>query len=293
VANSLFYKTGFNLKNEYLTKTKKCFETAIEQVDFSQAEAARRKINDWASNATAQKIPELIKSGVIGPDTRAILANAIYFKAAWQNQFKQMEDLKFYNLGKADKAKTVKFMVRTGRYSYSSTDDFEEVGIPYQNAPINMYIVKAKAPNTSITALESKLKAAIPQLIQSASNERVILKLPRFQIRLPTDLTRILGQLGLGNMFTNGADFSRMDPENGIKVSNVIHEAYIKVNENGTEAAAATASHMTAKMAAHHSPQEPIPFTVDYPFIFIIFHKPTETTLFAGKVNSIEPDQAN
>lgn len=292
VANGLFYDNDYNLKAEYLNKMKKCFETAIEKVNFAQAEAARQKINDWISNATAQKIPELIPPAVLGPSTKAVLANAIYLKAAWANPFRSTEDLKFYSLGQADKAKTVKFMVRTGSYSYGSNEDFESVELPYDSAPISMYIVKAKAANTSVQTLESKI-SSLKQLCSSATSQKVMVKLPRFMIRLPTDLTVILGELNLANMFTNSADFSRMDASNGLKVSKVIHEAYIKVNENGTEAAAATAVTMIVKMSLDRDPPVmPVPFIADYPFLFAIVHKPTDTTLFFGKVNSVTSDDS-
>jgi serpin B len=288
VANSLFYDNRFTIKEDYLNRVKNCFETAIEKVDFAQSEAARQKINSWISEATVQKIPELLKPGVLSADTKAVLANAIYLKAAWQKAFDVLEDHKFYSLASADKAKTVKFMVRTGMYKYAGNDDYEVVEIPYKEVPLSMYIIKAKAANTGITAVEPKFQTVAPiKLWESASRRKVALKLPKFTIRLPTDLTGILGELGLGSMFSGSADFSRMDPSSGLRVSSVVHEAYIKVNENGTEAAAATAV-IFERTSVQIPSEAPIPFTVDHPFLFSIVHQPTGAFLFAGKVNIID-----
>lgn len=259
VANGLFYHQNFTLAESYLNEVKKCFDTAIEPVNFAESEAARQKINTWISNATAQKIPELIKPRVLTAATKAVLANAIYLKAAWQDLFRQTEDRKFYSLAQEDKAKTVrilvfrlrgedrvceggiscfqvKFMVRTGTYKYASNEHIEILEIPYKGAPISMYIIKAKAPKTGIAAAEPSYKDQSPLKVwESAAMREVALKLPRFMIRLPTDLTEILQQLGVSTMFSDAsADFSRMDPQKRLKVSSVVHEAYIKVCRNNT-----------------------------------------------------------
>jgi len=294
VANALFYHKAFTLKPEYLSKVKKCFETAIDQVDFQQSEAARQKINTWVSDATVQKIPELIKPNVLTADTKAVLANAIYLKAAWEERFELLEDIKFYELGQTNKAKTVKFMSHTGSYMYAGNDDFEIVEIPYKEAPISMFIIKAKGSANVATVIPKFATTPPLKLWESAQYRKIALKLPKFTIRLPTDLTTILGQLGLSSMFSDaGADFSRMDASNSIRVSSVVHEAYIKVNENGTEAAAATAVIMTKTFSGRIPwPEEPIPFTADYPFVFSIVHRPTDAFLFSGRVNTIQQDDA-
>lgn len=291
LANGLFYDDQFALKPDYLARVKKCFQTEIDKVDFGQSEAARTKINSWVSDNTAQKIPELLKPGVLSGGTKAVLANAIYLKAAWQKAFDSLEDHKFYSLASQEKAATVKFMVRTGSYNYAGNDDYEMLEIPYRDAPISMIIVKSKA-NTGIPALVAKLEATQPRTLwRGASRKEVAVKLPRFTIRLPTDLTSTLSQLGLASMFSSAADFGRMvEPANALKVSNVVHEAFIKVNENGTEAAAATAVVFERTMVVPR-PETPIPFTVDHPFLFGIVHHPTGATLFSGTVNTV--DQSN
>jgi serine protease inhibitor len=121
-------------------------------------------------------------------------------------------------------------MVRKGDYAYAQNEDLELVELRYTNAPSSMYIIKAKASNTSIQALEAKITSErLIQLARSRFTRKVNLQVPPFEIRLPTKLTDILKQMGLADLFNNGADFSRMDPDNNLKVNDLVHEAYIKV----------------------------------------------------------------
>lgn len=287
IANGLFYSESLRLKEDYVSKMRQCFETQVTQEPFAaQPEEARRRINQWVSNATADKIPELFKQGTIDAGTMAVLANAVYMKAAWQDRFLQTQDLPFYRSGKANQAQTVPFMVRKEEYRYASADSYETVELAYSGAPLSMFIILPKQRD-GIAVLEKSLTGdQLISLFGKTENRQVALKLPKFTMRQSVDLKSVLTKLGLKQMFSDQANFSRLaiDP---LKVSGAVHEAYIKVNENGTEAAAATGFMMVA-MSMPMPQEPPVPFIADHPFLFAIVHKPTGAIAFMGKVDSVE-----
>jgi len=288
IANGLFYSDkGLELKADYVSKVKKCFETQIAKEPFqTNPDQARLEINQWVSNATAGKIPNLFQQGSIDSRTLAVLASAIYLKAAWDEKFDRFENLPFYQSGNANQAKTVSFMVQQEDYHYAENDNVVTVGLPYSSVPLTMYILLPKQ-RSGIQAFERSLTGeTLKMLLNQTTNRQVALKLPKFTIRQSTDLKSVLQQLGVQQIFTDSADFSRM-AERGMKVSDALHEAYIKVNENGTEAAAVTAFKMVP-LSARYPPEQPVSVIADHPFIFAIVHEPTSAILFMGKVNSAE-----
>jgi len=287
IANGLFHAENLDMKQTYTDNVKACFETEISEAPFqTNAEAARQKINQWVSAKTASKIPELFKSGSIDQATSAVLANAIYMLAAWDEKFTETEDLPFYRLGNTNQAQTVPFLSRVGKYRYGSTDSLELVELPYDDVPLSFFIILPKQRD-GVKAVQQALTGdQLFSLFGQVQTKRVTLKLPKFQARLSLDLKPMLQQLGLQKMFSNQANFSRMAVQ-AMKVSDAVHEAYIKINENGTEAAAATGVKMVL-LSAQYPPPEPVTFIADHPFIFAIVHKPTSAIVFMGKLNSVQ-----
>jgi len=287
IANGFFYAEILNLKDDYVNQVKQCFDTEITKEPFAtDADGARQKINQWVSNKTAEKIPELFKSGSITPDTAAVIANAIYLKAAWADRFEQTENRAFYKSGQTNQAQTVPFMLRTDKYGYASKDNFDAVEIRYDGVQLSMFVLLPKQRD-GIKSLEQSLTGEqLISLFGEMDRRQVELKLPKFTIRQSIDLKEVLQQLGIQKMFSDEANFSRMTTDD-IKVSGAVHEAYIKVNENGTEAAAATGFKMVFLSASMPDP-EPVSFIADHPFIYAIVHKPTSAIAFIGKVNSVE-----
>jgi len=266
---------------------KQCFETQIDKAPFkTNTEEARRQINQWVSNATAQKIPELFKPRKIDATTVAVLANAIHMKAAWADRFERTENLPCYKLGKANQAQTVSFMVQEKRYAHASNDKADVVEIPYDGAPLSMYILLPKQRD-GMQAIESAMNGQqLKSLFTGTTQKMVTLKVPKFSIRSEVALKTVLQQLGVNKIFSDQADFSRM-ADGKLKVSDAVHEAFIKINENGTEAAAATGFQILPGAPAP-PPGPPISFIADHPFMFSIVHKPTGALVFAGKVNFIQ-----
>jgi len=287
IANGFFYSNELTLKPDFVTKVKQCFETQVDKAPFkTNTEDARRQINQWVSNVTAQKIPELFKPRRIDPLTVAVLANALHMKAPWMDRFERTESLPFYKLGKTNQAQTVSFMVQERRYAYASDEKVHLVEIPYDGAPLVMHIILPKQRD-GLQAYESGLSGQqIRTLFSGMAQKMVTLKVPKFSIRSEVALKTVLQQLGVNKIFSDQADFSRM-AEGRLKVSDAVHEAYIKINENGTEAAAATGFQILPEAAAP-PPGPPVSFIADHPFMFAIVHKPTGALVFAGKVNFIQ-----
>jgi serpin B len=287
IANGFFYADTLSLKPDFVTKVKQCFETQIDKAPFkTNTEEARRQINQWVSNATAQKIPELFKPRKIDATTVAVLANAIHMKAAWADRFERSENLPFYKFGRANQAQTVSFMVQEKRYAHASNDKAEVVEIPYDGAPLSMYILLPKQRD-GMQAIETGLNGQqLKSLFTGATQKMVTLKVPKFSIRSEVALKTVLQQLGVNKIFSDQADFSRM-ADGKLKVSDAVHEAFIKINENGTEASAATGFQILPGAPAP-PPGPPISFVADHPFMFSIVHKPTGALVFAGKVNFIQ-----
>jgi serpin B len=285
VANGMFHAESINLKPEFANRTKQCFETQVDKAPFNDVEAARRQINQWVSEKTAQKIPELFKSGSLAPTTVALLANAVYLKAAWADRFERSEDLPFYKFGRDDQAQTVPFVVQERKYLHAENDKIQVIEIPYEGASSLAFYVFLPKQRAGFQAAENIDKEQLKTLFSTFSQKKVNLKLPKFSFRSSIDLMQVLQQIGVNKIFTEESDLSRI-ADRAIKIDKAVHEAYIKVNENGTEAAAATGFSIVPMMA--ELPSQPINFIADHPFFFTIAHKPTKTLLFAGKVVKIE-----
>lgn len=287
VANGLFQDKDLKLKDTYV-RSLDCLEAEVDNKnDFAhQLEEARQKINKFVSQKTSDKIPELFKQGVLTDDDRMVLANAIYFKASWKNSFSkaQTKQQTFYRNGRDQQQ--VQFMHETGDHRVVSTDDLDALELAYDHKDLAMYIVLPKARD-GLRDLEKRLSGKqLRDIISRVEERRVQVQLPKFTVRSPIDLKDILSKMGLDSIFSNSANFDRMS-ETPLKVDRAIHEAYIEINENGTEGAAATGvSVMNRAMPV--APVDPTPFVADHPFLYAVVHKQTGAVVFLGKVNSVE-----
>jgi serpin B len=288
IANGLFYSESLTVKPEFINHTIKCFDTQVDKAPFrTDADAARRQINQWVSEKTSQKITELLKATDIDPTTVAVLANALHLKAAWTNRFERTENLPFYKFGRDNQAQTVPFLVQERTYNYAENDKVQAVEIPYEGVSALSFYILLPKQRGGLQSFESDLnKEQLKALGASAAPKVVNLKFPKFTVRSTSDLKTVLQQLGVEKIFSDQADFSRL-ATGQLKISKVVHEAFIKVNENGTEATAATASViLPGAPAPPVSP--PVAFVADHPFIFSIVHKPTKAVIFLGKVTKVE-----
>ncbi len=252
-------------------------------IDFSKAADARNKINGWVEDKTHDKIIDLIKPPIPLPETSLILCNAIYFKGNWLSQFKeaQTRDDDFY-LTKDDIIQ-VPMMSQKAEYRYIDYGSFKGLALPYEGEELSMIIFLPKEKD-ELSELEDHLSADtvslwIGQLMKMYEQE-VRVTIPKFETTSEFELAQVLSDMGMSDAFSPHADFSGMNGKHDLFINNVIHKAYVKVNEEGTEAAAATAVVMLKSAA----PMQPLEFTADHPFVFMIRENKTGSILFIGRI---------
>jgi len=291
IANGLFKANDLKLKDSYLQSTRECMETKIDDADFrNQLEQTRQKINKFVSDQTNSKIPELFKQGVLTDDDKMVLANAIYFNASWKNSFNKAmtKPDTFYRNGRDQDKQTVQFMHEMSQHRHGSTDDVDALELTYAHPDMAMFVILPKQRD-GLRNLEQRLTGKqLRDIMSKMEQKSVKVQMPKFTIRSPIDLKEALTQLGLESMFSNkDANFGRMSDDE-LKVGAAIHEAYITINENGTEAAAATGMSINPRTMPLPPVQDATPFVADHPFLYAIVHKTTGAIVFLGKVNSIE-----
>ncbi len=281
-ANALWAQKGYPFLEGFLKIVSQNFHAPVEQVDFVdnlQREQTRLKINEWISKITEGKIPQLISEDDINELTRLILTNAIYFKGKWLHQFdpSKIEKDIFHSL---EGDVQVDMMRIKESFEYYEDESVQLAKLPYAGEKLYMLVVLPKQENGT-QELEKKLNSELfESWINSTSSAVVDLSMPKFKFRNRLSLVKILQKLGMKLAFENLADFSRMTPRNDLKITQILHEAFIEVNEKGSEAAAATAVIMGIKMA----PALQIVLKLDKPFLFFIVEKSQNLVLFMGRV---------
>ena len=285
MANALWAAKDQHFLTDYTSLMKTDYAAGFQPVDFqSNPEAARALINKWVADQTQQKILNLVPASSVTPLTRLILTNAIYFKGSWETPFvKTATANEDFHLASGQSV-TVPLMHLTDDISYFNGGSFQAVSLPYQSAKLSMIVLLPNDPAT-LPALEQSLTA--PQfsqwLTQAHSSEKVVLTLPKFTMTQQFDLGSTLAALGMADAFSpSAADFSAITGHRDLFISAAIHKAFIDVNEEGTEAAAATAITMRATAMRYEPP--PIIFRADHPFLFLIRDNSTGAILFLGRL---------
>jgi serpin B len=283
VANSLWGQQGFSFKADFLDLLARDYGAGMRLVDFEKdPESARQAVNAWVSDATAKRITDILPPGSVDTLTRLVLANAIYFKAPWMQPFdsNDTQNADFHHLDSS--TVSVPMMQRSGEMSYAEGDAFQLLELPYAGGQVSMLVLLPKAGSFSDVA-KDLTAAQLDQAISSLQMAQVNLTLPKFKFDWSAALPDDLKALGMTDAFdSNKADFSGMDGAKDLYISNVLHKSFVAVDENGTEAAAATAVVMeTMSMPVQ---QNPVEFKADRPFLFLIRDNPTGTILFMGQV---------
>jgi serpin B len=282
VANALWGQKSEQFLPAFTTLLDQNYDAGMRKVDYQHdAEGARKTINDWAAAKTHDKILDLIPTGVLSPATILTLTSAIYFKGTWADQFNKQatRDEPFHV--SASESRQAPTMHRTGSYRYAGTDDCQVLKLPYLGYALSM-IILLPSKSDGLPALEQGLTSAkLSSLTASMMEQRVIVSLPKFKLTQSMELASTLASMGMTDAFSGHADFSGMSHDPGIAISNVIHKAYVNVNEAGTEAAAATAVVM---VGAVMMPQKPVTFRADHPFLFLIQDEASGAILFIGRV---------
>ena len=279
VANALWGQKGYKFKNNYKNILKNQYKSELSQLDFiKKTEKSRKTINQWVEKKTNDKIKDLLKPGTVDPLTRLILTNAIYFKANWSEQFEKentKEDT-FY-ISKKDKIR-VQMMHQNNALPYYENRNMQMVELPYERRKLSMVVILPKKTE-GINSINIK---DLAKWGKELSYKKVNLYLPKFKITSEFSLKKILSSMGMKDAFSlPPADFSGISGTKDLFISNVIHKAYVDVNEEGTEAAAATAIGMAK---SSFDPSLPKKFKADHPFIFLIKDNNSGTILFMGRV---------
>ncbi|CAG9854047.1 unnamed protein product [Phyllotreta striolata] len=287
MANKIYLKESYSLKDAFRKTVSDNFFSEVQSINFEENAAAAKTINTWVEDKTNNKIQDLIKPDDVDKTTRLVLVNAIYFKGKWAEPFKPSETQteKFY-LNDNDTI-DVSMMHIKKKFFYKNDEslDAKVLELPYTNKDLSMIVILPNKRN-GIDELEAKLaNYDLSNITADMYKPEVIVALPKFKIEATIQLNDPLTELGLGEIFSDSADFSGMlnSPEE-LKVSKVIQKAFIEVNEEGAEAAAATGLKVIMKRSLDISPIEE--FKCDRPFfvIFIFRHQPISNVLFKGKI---------
>ncbi len=291
IANSLWPQKDYEFRSEYTNLLEKHYNAPVQPVDYINAtEAAREAINAWVEEETREKITDLIAPGALDQLTRLVLVNAIYFKGDWKMQFEEdnTKNESFYVNG--DKTVDTPMMRQKDRFHYAETEDLQILELPYEGDDVSMLVLLPRERG-SLEKIEGMLEEKPGMLEEWAGKLRrreVRVYLPRFEIEWGAkSLVPALQALGIKDAFIGGeADFSGMDGTRELFIHDVVHKAFVDVNEEGTEAAAATG--VTVGITSVQ-PEPPV-FRADHPFLFLIREKTTDSLLFMGRLS--EPEEA-
>jgi serpin B len=279
ITNALFGQVGYSFLDAFLDTLAQHYGAGMRLMDFiNETEASRVAINEWVSEQTNDRIKDLIPPGIITAATRLVLVNAIFFTASWDSPFDEAktQESAFKRLDGTEVP--VPMMQQSLRTIYGEGEGFQAAELPYDGGQLAMLLI---VPNEGqFQAVESQLSIAkVAQIRGALSEHQVELKLPRFSFRSEVPSKAPLQSLGMIEAFGGGADLSGMNGTGGLFIQDVVHQAFVAVDENGTEAAAAT-----AVIVGEVSAPPPAALTIDRPFVFAIIDRPTGATLFVGRV---------
>ncbi|XP_010185057.1 PREDICTED: serpin B6-like isoform X2 [Mesitornis unicolor] len=287
-ANRLYGEKTFEFLLSFIESSQKLYHAGLEQTDFKHAwEDSREQINAWVEERTEGKIRNLLAKGILDSLTRLVLVNAIYFKGNWEKQFEKEKTAEMpFHINKQE-TKPVQMMFKKDKFNMTYIGDFQTkiLELPYVGNELSMIILLPDAIQDESTGLERlERELTYERLIDWINPEmmdctEVKVSLPRFKLEEDYDLKPLLSSMGMPDAFDMGkADFSGISAGNELVLSQVVHKSFVEVNEEGTEAAAATAGVMMLRCAMI------VPeFTANHPFLFFIRHNKTSSILFCGR----------
>ncbi|MEX0866749.1 MAG: serpin family protein, partial [Pirellulales bacterium] len=282
VANRLWAQQGYDILASYRTITADQYHAPIALVDFAQSEAARSEINAWVEKQTNDKIQNLLPQGSLTADTRLVLTNAIYFKGDWQHEFEEdnTKPLPFF-LAK-DKQVDVPLMYQQEKFPYFENDKLQAISLPYKGGELSMVVVLPREKE-GLAELESELSQQNIDAWSPRRQREAMVWLPKFKSESEFNLNATLKALGMTLPFSTEADFSGISGRDDLHISDVVHKAFVEVNEKGTEAAAATGVIVGITSAAIDPPR-PAVFRADRPFVYFIKDNVSGSVLFVGRM---------
>ena len=282
IANAIWAQKGYLFLDEFIRIVRQSYRAELNQADFATAEeAARQAINSWVEQQTNQKIKNLIQPGVLNALTRLVLVNAIYFRGFWESQFKPADtrDLDFWL--SADTTVKVPLMYQKHKFGYWENEWLQMLEMPYKDKSLSLVVLLPKE-KTGMSELEQKLTLENMTTWQNNLRPRkVIVFFPKFKLESKFSLSQILAAMGMRDAFDpNRANFSAMVGKKELYISAVIHKAFMEVNEEGTEATAATGVVVGVTSIAPSPPT----FKADHPFVFFIRDNVSQSILFLGRL---------
>ncbi len=285
VANALWPQLGYALLEEYLALMKAYYGAHVTPIDYADPESARQTINDWVEAKTAGKIRDLIQPGALETLTRLVLTNAIYFKGIWEHKFDEILTGNAPFWVTPTETVSAPMMTQTREFGYAKRDQWQILELPYCDKALSLIILLPESVD-GIAELEDALTAETLMAWTAKLKSRdVKVFLPRFKMDHQIELSDTLSSMGMADAFDEDkADFSGIDGRAPwLYISAVLHKAFVDVNEEGTEAAAATAVVMKKRGIR----RTPLPiFRADHPFIFLIRENSTQSILFLGRVTN-------
>jgi serpin B len=280
VANAIWAQKGYKFLPSFMDLVNKEYKSKISLADFiGHAEAERKMINSWVEQHTSNKIKDLISKGTLNSFTRMVLINAIYFKGDWASQFKKShtQELDFHvSYGKKVKAK---MMFQEGKFRLAEDVDTQALEMPYKGDRLSMLVLLPKQKN-GIGWLEKTLTVEkLNGLIDKLWKTTVEVTFPKFKVETGYDLIPLFKKLGIQDAFSRKADFSYMNGTGDLLISAIQHKAFVEIDEQGTEAAAATLAVASWSLGPLH-PE----FVANHPFLFLIRDNTTGSILFMGRM---------
>jgi serpin B len=283
LANALWLQQGFDVQQAFLDTLEQFYAANFFQVNFAEAyEAVREEINKWIEEQTRDKITNLLPPGTLNALTRLVLTNAIYFKGNWAQTFSPDATAEAPFWISPKKSVPVEMMYQQTVLKYGDIDEGQVVILPYAGEALSMVVLLPKERD-GLNAMETKLTAErVTTWIAQAAAREVKVYLPKFRFTSQFNLSATLQTMGMQEAFSENADFSGMASDKQLSISDVVHKAFVEINEEGTEAAAATAV-IVGVTSVGEPPPIPV-FQADHPFIFLIQDKLSGSFLFVGRV---------
>lgn len=284
IANQIFLNSNYKLLDTYLELVSSIFNISPKSLDFiNETEASRLFINDWVLNKTNKRIINLIPEGLLSPLTRAVIVNAVYFKADWESPFNRSETKKEMFKTYSNSDFEIDFLNKTNNAKYIENSTYQYLEIPYKGNKFTLAIILPRDQKTFKEVEGNLNNDFISSLNNESQTHLVKFSIPKFKLDYSKSLSSILKKMGMPSAFTaNLADFSKMTLEKDLYISEVLHKAFIEIDEKGSEAAAATAVMMTRKSAPMKF-EIPKVFNANRPFIFFIKEENEKTMLFLGR----------
>ena len=279
VANSIWYRNSFSVEPSFITTDQDYFHASVSPLNFEDPGSVNT-INNWVSENTNQLIPKILDE--IPAEAVMYLINAVYFKGQWKYRFEKSNTLpQAFHLADGSDIQA-ESMSQQSDFGYYKGNGFTSVELPYNQGNYNMVILLPDAGKTIASVTAQLTRANWLSWYGNYQNQEIKLQLPKFRFSYDEkNMISILSGLGMGVAFSDFADFTRINSNGGLLISEVKHKTYIATDESGTEAAAVTSVGIGVTSTG---PDEPISFTVDRPFVFFIHEKSTGTILFIGTV---------